>query len=113
MGYIIYITIAGLFLSVHVIDSTYTLICEYKNNDGDTTASSLYALATAVSFLPYVIGFYWFCSSGSLVDMLLGLVMSAITSIFMVIVNHTVVIDDYKSELRLTEDINKQKTIKL
>ena len=113
MGYIIYITISGLFLSVHLVDSFYTLICEYKNDDGDTTASALYAIAVGVSFLPYVIGFYWFCSSGSLTDMLLGLVMSAITAIFMVIVNHTVVIDDYKHELRQATDIRKQKTIKI
>lgn len=91
----------------------YTLICEYKNNNGDTTALALYAMAVGVSFLPYVIGSYWFCSSGSLAGMLLGLVMSAIIAIFMVIVNHTVVIDDYKRELRQTKRIHKQKTIKL
>lgn len=112
MGYLIYIAIAGLFLSVHVIDSVYTLICEYKNTNNGLTALSVYAMMVGVSFIPYLLDFCLYCSHGSLTDMLLSLVLSALIFILMVIFNHTFVIPDYKNNLKQAKLVIKRKTIK-
>ena len=113
MGYIIYMAISGLFLSIHVIDSLYALICEYKNPTGSFISLSLLAVMNGVSFILYGLGFYWYCTDGSLPIMLFGLFISACTSLMMVCLNHIGAIDEYKDESRQATYILKQKAIKL
>lgn len=113
MGYIIYMAISGLFLSIHVIDGLYALICEYKNPTGSFISLSLLAVMNGASFILYGLGFYWYCTDGSLPIMLFGLFISVCTSLMMVFLNHIGAIDEYKDELRQATYILKRKTIKL
>lgn len=113
MGYIIYIIISGLFLSIHVIDSLYALICEYKNPTSSFISLSLLAVMNGISFILYGLCFYWYCTDGSLSIMLFCLFISACTLMMMVFLNHIGAIDEYKDELRQATYILKRKTIKI
>ena len=113
MGYIIYITISGLFLSIHVIDSLYALICEYKSKTSDFFSLSLYVTIFCLSFVVHGLSFYWFYINNSLWDMLFALFMSVGMCAMMISFNHNDVIDSYKRELKYNKYFVKQKTIKL
>ena len=76
------------------------------------TYETLLAVMNGVSFILYGLGFYWYCTDGSLLIMLFGLFISACTSLMMVCLNHIGAIDEYKDESRQATYILKRKTIK-
>ena len=104
-----------LYTTVHVADSIYALNCLFKVKDVSLVIKLLlclllYALTLGIPFLVIAVHSP---DESSLSRLIASLVSELIFLPLVIIFNHGCPIDDYKSELKRTKYITKQKTIKL